>query len=86
MMAMWDEALKIVARLKVLANQKYVPSSGIASIFAFLGEKDLALAWLEKASEERDSWRVYLKVMPEFGRLRSDPRFWKVVNRVGLPQ
>ena len=44
-------------------------------IYAGLGEKDQAFAWLEKAYDDRSSYMVYLKVEPMLDRLRSDSRF-----------
>ena len=56
-----------------------------ASIYAGLGEKEQALEWLEKAYDERSDLLVYLKVDPIFdSRLRSEPRFGKLLQRMGL--
>jgi hypothetical protein len=56
----------------------------MAEIFAQLGEKDQALAWLERAYEERYHMMMYLKVAPNLDPLRSDPRFADLLRRVGL--
>jgi phage portal protein BeeE len=50
-----------------------------------LGEKDQALDWLEKASEERTSLALLMGVSPAFEELRGDPRFQVIVGRLGLP-
>jgi len=55
----------------------------IAGAFAALGEKDSALAWLERAYAER-SGLTALKVDPGYDPLRSDPRFQSLLRRVGL--
>ncbi len=78
------EAMKILAELQKRAEQSYVSASEIASIYAGLGERDRAIAWLEKAAEERAFHLVYLNVRPEFAPLRSDPRFENLSVRVGL--
>ena len=59
------------------------------AIYAGLGEKDQAFAFLEKAYEQRDyrlvTGLVYMKVtVPD--PWRSDPRFQDLLRRVGLPQ
>jgi hypothetical protein len=56
----------------------------MAEIFAQLGRKDEAFAWLEKAYEERSFLMMYLKVAPKLDPLRSDPRYADLLRRVGL--
>ena len=55
----------------------------MAEIYAQLGEKDRAFAWLERAYEERSFLMMYLKVAPKLDPLRSDPRFEDLLRRVG---
>jgi len=80
------EARKILFQLQRLSTQKYVPPFTSALIYAGLGDKDRAFAWLEKAYTERSVWLLWLKVDPKFDSLRADPRFAEFVHRVGLPQ
>lgn len=51
-----------------------------------LGEADRAFEWLDKAIEARDWQMMLLKVEPAFDVLRSDQRFAKLIERVGLPR
>ncbi|MCA1602999.1 MAG: protein kinase, partial [Acidobacteria bacterium] len=67
----------------IAAFQKAIPLS-IASIYAALGEREQAFAWLERARGERDFLLVLLKVEPMFDSLRPDPRFIGLLHRVGL--
>ena len=57
----------------------------LAQIHNALGDRDKAFQELEKAYEEHSSWLVWLKVEPKFDSLHSDPRFTKLVQRIGLP-
>ncbi len=57
----------------------------IAFIYAGLGDKDSAFAWLERALQARDKGILYLKIDPCFDPLRSDPRFQELINRAGFP-
>jgi serine/threonine-protein kinase len=79
-----EEAQKIIAELQELAKTKYVSSFQIAAIYAGLGEKDQAFAWLEKAQEERSDGLVNLQAEQRFDSLRSDPRFKDLARRIGL--
>ena len=65
------------------AKREYVEPSQFARIYAYLGEKDEAFEWLEKAFEERADMRG-LKVSPEFDPLRDDPRFQDLLLRMNL--
>ena len=55
-------------------------------IWAYAGVEDTeqTLGWLEKASAERSGEMVTLKVNPIYDFLRGDPRFQRLVERVGL--
>jgi serine/threonine-protein kinase len=80
------EAQKALAELQELSKQRYISPSVFALIYAALGDKDQAFAWLEKSVEEHDLVIARLKVDQRFDNLRSDPRFAEIVKRVGLPQ
>ena len=78
------------AREMISALQKHVETTGvgryeIALVYAGLGEKDEAFAWLEKSFAVRDKGLTYLKIDPCLDPLRSDSRFPDLVKRVGLP-
>jgi serine/threonine-protein kinase len=79
------EALKVLGDLSEVPRDRYVAPDSVAIIYAGLGERELAFAWLEKAFDERSSWLAFLKVEPAYDRLRDDPRFTDLLGRVGLP-
>jgi hypothetical protein len=76
--------MKILDQLKELSRQRYISPLDIGIIYAGLGEKEQAFAWLNKACEDRIWPLPHLKVDPRFDSLRSDPRFADLVQRVGL--
>jgi tetratricopeptide (TPR) repeat protein len=78
------EANKILNELLELNKQRYVTPAALVNVYLGLGNKDQAFVWLEKAFEERSNYLAYLKVFPLLDPLRSDPRFAKLVQRVGL--
>jgi len=81
-----SEALAMIDELKQLSARGYVPSPSTALVYAGLGEKDQAFAWLEKGYEERSFQMQWLNVEPRWDRLRSDPRFAALTRRIGLTQ
>ena len=81
-----SRALQVLEELKAVSKQKYVYSLGFARIYAGLGEKEQAFAWLEQAYEERSTALYFLKVDPMLDPLRSDPRFNDLLRLIGLAQ
>jgi Flp pilus assembly protein TadD len=77
-----DEAEKLLNDLKNRSPQAFSNAPEIAMVYVGLGEKDQAMAWLEKAYSERFSPWVLMR--PCFNPLRSDPRFLNLLERVGL--
>ena len=69
--------------LKEGAKGGYVSPFRFALVYAKLGDRDQAFAWLERAMQERSPWLVWLKVDPELDTLHSDPRFAPMVKRIG---
>jgi serine/threonine protein kinase/tetratricopeptide (TPR) repeat protein len=78
------EARKVIAELKALEKERYVPPQDVAVVYASLGENEQALDWLEKAYAERSLGTHYLKFDPAWTGLRSHPRFIKLLQKVGL--
>ena len=79
-----EESQKLLAELLELSKQRYVSPASVAVVYAALGDKDQAFAWLDKADKARDLLLVRIKVDPRFDSLRSDPRFAELVRRIGL--
>jgi TolB-like protein/DNA-binding winged helix-turn-helix (wHTH) protein/Tfp pilus assembly protein PilF len=77
-----NEAVKILNDLTKRSNGSF-DAAEIALIHAGLGEKDQAMAWLEKACSERFIPAILMR--PGFDPLRSDSRFQDLLRRIGLP-
>jgi TolB-like protein/Tfp pilus assembly protein PilF len=56
----------------------------IALAFAYMGQPDQALKWLEQAYHDHDPWIVYLKAAPESATLQADPRYATFLKRLAL--
>jgi TolB-like protein/pimeloyl-ACP methyl ester carboxylesterase/Flp pilus assembly protein TadD len=79
------DAQKVLDELKQLSKRMYVDSYYVAAIHVALGETDQAFQSLEKAYDDRSTWLSRIKVDPIFDSLHTDPRFTKLVQRIGLP-
>ena len=78
------EARAILGRLLAPGRGAYVPPFHVAMAYVGLGEADAAFRWLERAFREHDVHLTGLAVVPAFEPLRVDPRFARLVRRIGL--
>jgi tetratricopeptide (TPR) repeat protein len=79
-----SEARSILDKMKT--TKEYVSPTELATLYVGLGEKEEAIASLEKAYAAHDLQLQFLKVAPDMDSLRSDPRFAELIRKVGLPQ
>lgn len=79
-----SRALAILDELEAQSKRRYISSYCKALVYIGLDEKDQAFHWLEKAFEERSEMIPWLKIGAESDSLRSDPRFYEQLRRVGL--
>ncbi len=59
-------------------------SVGIAHVYSMIGEKEEALAWLERAYRERSIGLNSLATWFVWDPLRDDPRFQDLLDRIGI--
>ncbi|MFB0565281.1 MAG: protein kinase [Candidatus Aminicenantaceae bacterium] len=78
------EAKKRLNNIIEYSKENFVSPIYIARVYAGLGEKDEAFIWLERGYSQNDARLVYLKVDPTFDPLRSDPRYTKLLRKIGL--
>ena len=57
----------------------------IAGVYAWRGERDKAFEWLDRAYAQRDGGLPDLKFDPFLVKLRDDPRYAAMLNRLNLP-
>jgi TolB-like protein/lipopolysaccharide biosynthesis regulator YciM len=79
------DALLIVNQLKQEVQKSGIGRYEIAFIYAGLGDKENAFAWLDSAFQARDKGILYLKIDPCLDPLRPDPRFQELIRRAGFP-
>ncbi len=79
-----DEVRTILNEMLRLSKLRFIPPYNIALVYNALGEKEEALAWLEKGYEQRDPRMTIMKTGPSWKNLRGDPRFQDLLRRVGF--
>jgi tetratricopeptide (TPR) repeat protein len=76
------EARHLLSALEDRASREPIPAFGIAIMHHWLGDDESALAWLERAVEDRYYWLVMASYDPSLIRLRDHPRFVQLMQRV----
>jgi len=57
----------------------------IAQVYAFRGQSNEALDWLDRAYAERNSGLIGVKVDPLLKSLRGDPRYAALLKKLNFP-
>ena len=78
------DARNILAKLDQISRKRYVTHWAQAIIYLGLGQKDIALDWLEKAYEDHDGWMWDMHAQPWWAPLRNEPRFQALLKKIGL--
>ena len=79
-----SSAERIVRDLIESGRLRDLPPFHIAMAYAGLGEVDEAFRWLERGFEQRGSFMDGVKVTPAFEPLHGDPRWSRLLQRMGL--
>jgi hypothetical protein len=58
----------------------------IARLYAYAGDENRALNWLEKAYQRQDYTLVQIQIDPDWDTLHADPRFQKIIDSMKFPQ
>lgn len=80
------ESMLILEKLENSMSEINISLLGIGLIYTYLEDFDNAFNYLEEAVKKKDQWTISLKYGPEYDPLRSDPRFDRLVNKVGFPE
>jgi TolB-like protein/DNA-binding winged helix-turn-helix (wHTH) protein/tetratricopeptide (TPR) repeat protein len=79
-----DEARDILHDIINFRRTSWISPYWIALVHAALGEIQAGLDWLDVAADEGDGWRVLAAVDPRLKALAANPRFTRLLARVGL--
>lgn len=78
------ETRRILAELESEGAAGYVPSYEIARVYVGLGDLDTAVAWLERAYEERAHSMAFLAVDPQLRDLALHPGYERLLEELRL--
>jgi tetratricopeptide (TPR) repeat protein len=81
-----QEASRLLAEMTELSRRKDLDSFNFALVYSGMGDKDRAFQWLDKACDERSRALPWITADPRMDSLRSDPRYRKLLLRMGLPE
>ena len=77
-------AHEALTTLEALAKTAYVSPMSRLSIYAGLGDWERVFEGLEQAYADHSAWLSLAKIDPRYNPIRSDARFTKLLERVGL--
>ncbi len=79
---MREQARQILNELESCSGRSHFCPTDVAVIYNGLGERQVALNWLERAFHEHCSGMVSLRIEPRLSSLRSEPRFQRLSRRM----
>jgi len=79
------KATAMAERLQAYRRDHYVNPITLVAVYAALGDRDQAFAWLDRTVEDRTGWLWGIATWPEFDSLQHDPRLVQLIRRIGLP-
>jgi serine/threonine protein kinase len=79
-----SDAENSLKQLEAWSKRSYVHAYNFAEVYIGLGDKDKALAMLEKAYADRSMLLTFLMDDQEFDSLHSAPRFVNLTRQIGL--
>jgi len=80
------EALNVLKELEGKYEKHEAIAQDLAAVYAGLGEKDQAFAWLAKDFQARSGLLAWIRWVIPFDSLHSDPRSAELLRRMGIPQ
>ena len=69
----------------LLRDHPEADAYNIASVYAFRGQLDEAMYWLDRAYAQKDPLLVYVKIDPPLKNLGGDPRYKAFLKKMNLP-
>lgn len=80
----FEEGLETIANI-LEGNSDYMAAQIFMSLYAYSGNTDKYLDWLEKAYIRKDADVPYIGVIPVYQRYKDEPRYIEIMQRMKLP-
>lgn len=74
-----------VRALMQMANLSGADPTNVAGLYAVLGDYDVSFEYLEKALNGKFRTMLWIKTLPDFDPMRTDPRYADLLKRMNLP-
>ena len=71
---------------KQLGKRRYQDPAKLPTLYAQLGDKEQAFAWLDKARAEKSGGLEPVKIVRALDKWHNDPRYIDLLKKLGLPQ
>ena len=79
-----DAAKRNLERLEAIAQTTFISPLFMALAYEYAGDLDRGFEWLDRMCDERSPGIIGFKIDPSFDKFRSDPRFGRILRRVGF--
>jgi eukaryotic-like serine/threonine-protein kinase len=80
-----EASVRILDELHELARNVYVSPLHFATVYAGMGDVEAWRKAMLDAYEDRANGLVFLRLLPQFEPMQSDPVFEELVRKIGLP-
>jgi hypothetical protein len=80
-----EATVRILDELHELARNVYVSPLHFATVYAGMGDVEAWRKAMLDAYEDRANGLVFLRLLPQFEPMQSDPVFEELVRKIGLP-
>ena len=78
------KAESVLAELRAASKRRYISPYHLATVYACLGKKAEALAWLERLYADKNDYLTFIKLCPELKSMHTEPGFVDLLKRAGL--
>jgi TolB-like protein/DNA-binding winged helix-turn-helix (wHTH) protein/Flp pilus assembly protein TadD len=79
-----SDALRVLDEMKRRSESTFVPAGAFVNPYLALHDYNKAFLWFDRGCAEQSGILQFLKVHPFFDPIRGDPRFQKLLQRVGF--